>query len=201
MHGSTQTAKLFRTTKSGKVTQIIPPIAAVAPEQVHIELAGEGPEPFFRQLRFESTFEDEDGIKSRLTLGANITLTVEAGHKAPRPADTSPLRTDTTVLDSTRCQSPDINNAKLPNTASKSETLRVTKSGVVSKIIPAIADHLLEQVQIEIDGAEPLFREIRIENALDDGRGKTIKLAIGARVTVTIEADQSTRRKVQSGRS
>ena len=43
--------------------------------------------------------------------------------------------------------------------------------------------------EIAIEGADHLYREIRIENALEDEKGKAVKLKPGAQVEVTVEAD------------
>lgn len=61
--------------------------------------------------------------------------------------------------------------------------------GTVEKIIPAVeAVEEPEKAQISIEGADQLYREIRVENALEDQNGKTVKLKPGAQVDVTIEA-------------
>ena len=46
-----------------------------------------------------------------------------------------------------------------------------------------------EKAEIAVDGADPLYREIRIENALTDADGKKVSLKPGAQVEVTIEAE------------
>ena len=38
-------------------------------------------------------------------------------------------------------------------------------------------------------GAEDLYRELRVDNRLEDADGNTVKLKKGAEVEVTIEAD------------
>ena len=60
--------------------------------------------------------------------------------------------------------------------------------GKVRKIIPALNPEP-EKVQIEVEGADDLYREIRVENTLDDGEGKQVKLKKGVEVDVTVEAD------------
>lgn len=64
----------------------------------------------------------------------------------------------------------------------------VTLAGKVEKIIPAIGKEP-EKAQITVEGADDLYREVRIENALQDGDGKQVSLKKGAEVDVTIEAD------------
>lgn len=46
-----------------------------------------------------------------------------------------------------------------------------------------------EKAQIAVEGADHLYREIRVPNTLVDGEGKKVKLKQGAEVEVTIEAD------------
>lgn len=46
-----------------------------------------------------------------------------------------------------------------------------------------------EKAQIAVEGADHLYREIRVPNRLVDGDGKQVKLKPGAEVEVTIEAD------------
>ena len=46
-----------------------------------------------------------------------------------------------------------------------------------------------EKAQIAVEQADHLYREIRIENSLQDEEGKQVRLKPGAEVDVTIEAD------------
>ena len=66
---------------------------------------------------------------------------------------------------------------------------KTTKPGVVHKIIKPRVPHEKEMAEIAIEGADHLYREIRIENALEDEKGKAVKLKAGAQVEVTVEAD------------
>ncbi|MGB6484857.1 MAG: hypothetical protein WBE86_15330 [Candidatus Acidiferrales bacterium] len=66
---------------------------------------------------------------------------------------------------------------------------RTTKPGVVEKIIKPVVPDQPEKAQIAIEGADHLYREIRIENTLVDDEGKEVKLKEGADVDVTVEAD------------
>jgi hypothetical protein len=66
----------------------------------------------------------------------------------------------------------------------------VTLPGTVEKIIPAIGDHIPEKAEIKIEGADDLYREVRIENEMVDAEGNAVKLKKGAEVDVTIEADK-----------
>jgi len=66
---------------------------------------------------------------------------------------------------------------------------KVTKPGKVQKVIKPFHPHMPEKAEIAVEGADHLYREIRIENTLEDAQGKKVKLKEGADVDVTIEAD------------
>jgi hypothetical protein len=73
-----------------------------------------------------------------------------------------------------------------------SEKPSVTLPGKVEKIIHPPNPHEPEKAQINIqEGADPLYKELRIENTLTDERGNGVKLKEGARVEVTVEASSS----------
>jgi|SRR5580704_3587951 hypothetical protein len=65
----------------------------------------------------------------------------------------------------------------------------VTLPGTVEKIIPPVVPFEAEKAQIVVEGADHLYREIRVENLLKDADGKEVSLKPGAEVEVTIEAD------------
>jgi hypothetical protein len=65
----------------------------------------------------------------------------------------------------------------------------VTLPGTVEKIIPSINPAQPEKAQIGVEGADHLYREIRVDNVLKDADGKEVSLKLGAEVDVTIEAD------------
>jgi len=65
----------------------------------------------------------------------------------------------------------------------------VTLPGTVEKIIPSIDPREPERAQIAVQGADELYREIRVENTLQDTDGKPVSLKKGAQVEVTIQAD------------
>jgi hypothetical protein len=71
--------------------------------------------------------------------------------------------------------------------ADDQEIPSVKLHGVVEKIVP-VGGNGTEQAQIVIEEAEHLYREIRIDNALQDGGGEKVKLKQGTEVDVTIEA-------------
>jgi hypothetical protein len=76
----------------------------------------------------------------------------------------------------------------MPETT-ESKKPAVTLPGTVEKIIPAntIAP---EKAQIAVEGADHLYREIRVDNTLHDEKGKKVGLKAGAQVAVKIEADK-----------
>jgi hypothetical protein len=64
-----------------------------------------------------------------------------------------------------------------------------TLPGTVEKIIKPWVSGEPEKAQISVEGADHLYREIRIENNLTNAEGETVSLKPGAEVGVTIEAD------------
>jgi hypothetical protein len=63
--------------------------------------------------------------------------------------------------------------------------------GTVKKVIKPLVPTLPEKVQIDVHGADELYREIRVENELTDETGDKAKLKPGAEVDVIVEADSS----------
>jgi len=62
----------------------------------------------------------------------------------------------------------------------------VTLAGIVEKIVPSSGENASDAVQIVIEGAESLYREIRIQNALLNADGGVVALQPGSRVEITI---------------
>ncbi len=71
----------------------------------------------------------------------------------------------------------------------KKKKPKTTKPGTVEKIIKSPYPQIPEKAEISVEGADHLYREIRIENTLEDEKGKKVKLLEGAQVEVTVEAD------------
>jgi hypothetical protein len=69
-----------------------------------------------------------------------------------------------------------------------SENPSTTLSGTVEKIIKPVSPEASEKAQIAIEGADHLYREIRIENKLTNEDGEEVRLKLGAEVEVTVEA-------------
>ncbi len=72
----------------------------------------------------------------------------------------------------------------------------VTLPGKVEKIIRPLNPDKPEKAQINVEGAEDLYREIRIDNVLQNEKGETVHLKPGAEVEVTVEADATAIKKV-----
>ena len=70
-----------------------------------------------------------------------------------------------------------------------SEKPSTTLPATVEKIIKPIHPSEPEKAQIAVEGADHLYREIRIENTLTDENGAKVRLKQGAEVEVTIEAE------------
>lgn len=67
---------------------------------------------------------------------------------------------------------------------------KTTLQGKVEKVIqPHPSTGEPEKAQISVEGADHLYREIRVPNRLTDGDGKKVKLKPGAEVDVKIEAE------------
>lgn len=63
--------------------------------------------------------------------------------------------------------------------------------GTVQKVINPTIPSQPEKAQIGIEGADELYREIRIENVVTDDKGEQARLKAGAQVDVIVEADSS----------
>jgi hypothetical protein len=59
----------------------------------------------------------------------------------------------------------------------------VTLPGTVEKIIPPITPSQPEKAQISVEGADDLYKEIRVENTLQDESGNEVALKKAQRST------------------
>lgn len=66
---------------------------------------------------------------------------------------------------------------------------KVTKPAAVKKIIKSPVAREPEKAEIEVKDADHLYKDVRIENKLEDQAGNELKFKEGAQVSVTIEAD------------
>jgi predicted DNA-binding antitoxin AbrB/MazE fold protein len=74
-----------------------------------------------------------------------------------------------------------------------------TLPGTVEKIIKPVSPQEPEKAQIAVEGADDLYREIRIENTLTKENGEKVRLKPGAEVEVTVEAPiEATTPKVEN---
>ena len=74
--------------------------------------------------------------------------------------------------------------------STKKSKATVTLPGKVEKVIrPHPHTGEPEKAQIALEGADHLYREIRVPNTLQDDNGQRVKLKEGAEVDVKIEAD------------
>jgi hypothetical protein len=62
----------------------------------------------------------------------------------------------------------------------------VTLPATVQKLVKDFGEP--EKAEIAIDGADDLYKEIRIDNTLEDAKGEKVRLKEGAKVDVTVEA-------------
>ena len=70
------------------------------------------------------------------------------------------------------------------------EKPNVTLPGKGEKIIKSPDPSEPEKAEISVEGADTLYQEIRIENALTDEDGNEVRLKKGAEVEVTVEAEK-----------
>jgi predicted DNA-binding antitoxin AbrB/MazE fold protein len=70
-----------------------------------------------------------------------------------------------------------------------SEKPSTTMPATVEKIIKPVSPREPEKAQIAVEGADHLYRELRIENSLTDENGEEVRLKQGAEVEVIIEAE------------
>jgi hypothetical protein len=77
-----------------------------------------------------------------------------------------------------------------PSDRRKSQKPNVTLPGTVEKIIASPHPSEPEKAQISVKDGDDLYKEIRIENALQDEDGNEVALKEGAEVDVTVEADK-----------
>jgi len=64
----------------------------------------------------------------------------------------------------------------------------LTVPGTVAKLIESALPSEPEKVQIQVQVADHLYRDLRIENKLLDEHGKEVHLKPGAEVEITVEA-------------
>jgi len=68
------------------------------------------------------------------------------------------------------------------------ENSTTTKSGTAKPIVKLPHPREPEKVQITLEGADELHRELWIENTLTDENGNEVQLKDGAHVDVTVKA-------------
>jgi hypothetical protein len=97
------------------------------------------------------------------------------------PAATLPLDYGTNDVSGIRPERP----RELPMHEKPSMTLPATVERIIRSPHPSIP----EKAQIAVEGADHLYRELRVNNTLTDENGETVRLKPGAEVEVTIEAE------------
>lgn len=89
---------------------------------------------------------------------------------------------------------------EVPVVSKEKAKATATMPGKVEKVItPHPSSGEPEKAQIAVEGADHLYREIRVPNSLVDNHGHKVKLKEGAEVDVTIEADPVVTRKAAEG--
>jgi hypothetical protein len=64
---------------------------------------------------------------------------------------------------------------------------KVTLPGLVVKIISSPLTHEPDKAEIAVEGADHLYKEIRIDNVLENSAGGEVKLEVGDHVDVTVQ--------------
>jgi hypothetical protein len=82
-----------------------------------------------------------------------------------------------------------------------SEKPSTTLPATVEKIIKPPVPSEPEKAQISVEGADHLYRELRIENTLTDENGDKVKLKPGAEVEITIAAEPAATTPKSDGKS
>ena len=75
------------------------------------------------------------------------------------------------------------------NASGSSEKATITLPAIVEKVIRSTNPGEPDKVQLAIEGADELYREIRVENTLHDPNGNPVSLKKGADVEVKVEAE------------
>jgi hypothetical protein len=70
------------------------------------------------------------------------------------------------------------------------EKSKVTLPAKVAKVIKPMHPAEPEKAQIAVEGADPLYDEIRVKNSLKNANGDEVRLKEGAEVEVTLEAPE-----------
>ena len=79
-----------------------------------------------------------------------------------------------------------------------SEQPSVTMPGTVDKIIPSPGPSQPEKAQIAVKEADHGYKDLRIENTLNDENGDDVRLKKGAHVEVTVTAEPAAATKEDS---
>lgn len=69
--------------------------------------------------------------------------------------------------------------------------------GIVTRIIRPFYNPDAEKAQVDIQDADDLYREIRVDNVVTDDNGEKARLKPGAKVDVIVEADQAATSPIQ----
>jgi hypothetical protein len=73
-----------------------------------------------------------------------------------------------------------------------SDTPKVTLPGIVGKIISSPLTNEPDKAEITVEGADDLYKEIRIDNVLENSDGEAVKLEAGDHVDVVVQIQTGT---------
>jgi hypothetical protein len=69
---------------------------------------------------------------------------------------------------------------------------KIILPGIIERLVEPVPPNEPPKAQIAIEGADALYREIRIENTLKNEDGNEVSLKPGVPVTITIKAVPAT---------
>jgi hypothetical protein len=107
------------------------------------------------------------------------------------PADTTRIHVARQMASPRMARSARIAELNL-DTARIPEQPSTILTGTVAKIIPSSGSSQPEKAQIDIDGTDRGYRDLRFENSLTDEHGNDVKLKKGGHVEVTVTAGPET---------
>ena len=61
--------------------------------------------------------------------------------------------------------------------------------GKVQKVPKPILKHETEKIEISVEGTDDLYRDIRVENVVEDENGEKARVKPGAEIEVVLETD------------
>src|ERR1700686_4336493 len=119
----------------------------------------------------EPRFQSKSQARNQNLTSARTLVTKTAARVPKTAQQTRPIRRAILYINSVRSKI-----RRRPKSQSMSEKPSTTLPGTVEKIIKSPYPSEPEKAQIAIEGADHLYKEIRIENTLKDETGNEVRL-------------------------